>query len=775
MSNSIRPAASCSAGRLLGWSLNHAADIILRQFSLTCDKPSYEGPCSGYRAVWDNFVASAVEEMGRKKVVRAGRHYLVKKLVSTCKSVKTVFDTPCSSCDAHAKGEAKAKWKAKAATRGPAVNPASLAELRKKVRMIVGGWSKKLDSRSKIYTEKDCANGLFEPGLSRKKSKEGYVPDQQGCYETLTSFGGTLATDDSDGPINRVRLGSLKSKGKWRVVTMQSAYVKKVLRPVHESLYDHLSSFDWLVRGDVTSKDFKRVLEGLRPDESVISGDYESATDNIYLEVVQMIVQEIAEAGKDFLTEEEKRVLIGSFEDLVWESPCESGPIVRGSMMGNLMSFPVLCILNKACFDIVCDVFDTPFDRKRYGRFNGDDCMFVGNDAFFALWEKVTSEFGLVVNREKTGRSRTFAELNSCCFTYRRNRLVAKPVLSFLKKTNEKGEILSAVLRGIRSFRMDVQLWVVNVVMRYEIACKGINPTVIPQKWRDILLRRSWFRTAVSVGPCPERRPNLLRSEEIKKKYSLSESLIEGSMSFVRGGFLDSPLECGTGSLYTFGSRMIKGKKKTKRKILVTADKQVKRTLAMVHGPIPNEKYYDTVDDLSRLLVKENVKMWRGVRCSPYKYQMDRVGAYSRYNQKKINGALHVEEGELTWLWPAVLLEKIRDEYPHVLVRSKGGDPLYHPFICYRDKFVFRPRDAPNQVPLNGHGLPPMIFGETPAGRKFSYNYDSPPAHTEKKNMFSSRAALQSAHVSSPSFLSSFASRYTTKYSHAVLRSEALW
>lgn len=778
MSNSIRSAASCSAGRLLGWSLDRAADIILRQFSLTSDKPSYEGPCVGYRSVWDNFVSSVIEEMGKKKVARARRPQLVKKLTAACKSVKTVFDYPCSSCDFQAKDKAKELWKEKVATKGPAVNPATLSELRKKVRMIVAGWPRVLENRSKEMCEKDCVGGLFEPGLSRKKGKEGYVPDQQGCLETMQGNGGTLATDDQSGPLNVVRMGCAKTKGKWRVVTMQSAYVKRVLRPVHESLYDYLSSFDWLVRGDVRRKDFRKVLEGMRSDESVISGDYEAATDNIYLEVVQLIVEEIALAGKGILTEEEERVLVGSFKDLKWVTSTSEGPIVRGSMMGNLMSFPVLCILNKACFDIVCDTFDTPFGRKRYGRFNGDDCMFVGNEAFYALWKEVTSEFGLKVNVEKTGFSKSFAELNSNCYSINDDRIVAKPVLSFLKKTNEKGEILSSILKGIKSFRMDVQLWIVNVVMRYEIAAKGINLTVIPRMWRDILLKKSWFRTAYSIGPCPERSPNSLIRQNIKinTKYPSPEHpSIEGSMTFVSGGTLSSP-DPNPSRDFTFGSWYWKGRDgKQKRSILTMREKTVKRTLAMVHGPIPNEKYYGCVEELSRLLTASCAASWKGVKCRPYVYQMDRTNAYSRYKTKKIKARLEIVEGEQTWLWPSLLLDVVKEKFPHVLVRSNpDADPLWHPFLCYQDKGVFIPHGSSGLYPH-----PSTHNFERENGRKFRYDHCPPPPFTNqaKKNrtFFSGLVSIKTSRLFNPSFLESFRSRYTDKYSSASVKAEALW
>jgi hypothetical protein len=362
----------------------------------------------------------------------------------------------------------------------------------------------------------------------RKRKRMGYVRDQQGCLDVRKSEGGTLADDESSKDVNVVRVGTAKTKGKYRVVTMQSAYVKRVLRPIHEHLYNYLSKFGWLVRGDVSSADFLRVLGGIKEGEDIISGDYESATDNIYLPAVQIIVEEVARAGGDLMTSEEREVLIGSFRNLKWRS--QSGrlyDILRGSMMGNLVSFPVLCILNKVCYDLTCDIqFGGPErvlreEKKRAARFNGDDCVFTGDDAFFRKWVEVTGWFGLVVNTTKTGTSRRFGELNSTVFDFKHSRFVAKPYLSFLRKTSEPGEILTSTLEGIKHFSTSVQMWIVHVVMRYEIAVKGISANSIPHDrivWLPNLLRKRWFRRAVEVGPVPEKKPRVFFYDSDKKK-----------------------------------------------------------------------------------------------------------------------------------------------------------------------------------------------------------------------------------------------------------------
>jgi hypothetical protein len=295
---------------------------------------------------------------------------------------------------------------------------------------------------------------------------------------------------------------------------MQSARVKRVLTPVHNALYDHISSFGWCVRGDVTKEDFAAIYADRRHGEEMISGDYSSATDNIYSFAVECIVDVLSETPE--LTEEERNVLVGSFTNLRWVS--RSGrqhPILRGSMMGNLVSFPLLCLLNKACYDICCDITFGPGSR-RVGRFNGDDCAFAGTRKFLALWREVTGSYGLIVNEEKSGFDRYWLELNSQPYSCKRGYLVHKPVISFLRPFREEaGCLLTETLEGIKTFSARTRAYVLNVLMRHEISLREISFGNVSKKDLSFLLRKSWFRRALWLGPAPVVKSGSKRSVEV--------------------------------------------------------------------------------------------------------------------------------------------------------------------------------------------------------------------------------------------------------------------
>jgi hypothetical protein len=289
---------------------------------------------------------------------------------------------------------------------------------------------------------------------------------------------------------------------------MQSARVKEILRPVHECLYDFLSSSRWLVRGDVTVDHIRRVVDGCEPGEDFVSGDYEAATNNIYVQVPWAIAQVLSESPD--LSSEEREALLESFrpENLRWAASSGSvRPILRGSMMGNLMSFPMLCLLNKACYDIACSLRRNRTSKLRLETviINGDDIAFAGDSQFYDEWVSVTSAFGLVVNREKTGVSRELVELNSRCFVVyptasRRLRVLRKPVLSALAPGDNPDCLLSRLWDGLRTLSPGTFRWMA-VMLRHEVIRRGVSLSSIPSRLRRVLVKERWFRRALLEKP----------------------------------------------------------------------------------------------------------------------------------------------------------------------------------------------------------------------------------------------------------------------------------
>jgi len=420
-----------------------------------------------------------------------------KRLASALKSTRRLFDRPCVPCDEELKEEEKNKW-LQHMKEGPRTCPARwapdpLGMLALHVRELLSGWKR----------------------VDEEGGRDEYCPDQQGCFEVKAGKGGTLAcsSDEESSDFSLLRLGVAKTKGKARVVTMQPARVKRLLTPVHNSLYNHLSASRCVVRGDFTKEDAMEVIADSRPGELFTSGDYSSATNELHQDAVKTVVAEIC--ASPAVSPDEKKVLWQSFQRLRVKTCHGVKEVNRGSMMGNLVSFPILCLINIACFHIVCDIMHGPFNR-RVGKFNGDDCLFNADQVSYDLWTEVTSTFGLVVNHDKTGRSDRWLDLNSSTYDSWNHRFVAKPVLSFLLRERDSREcVVNQILTGLRSFKSSVKEYVVNVLMRREISLRGVDINTIPIKWLRSLIKRAWFRNALVRGPAPLKERGIKRQVEM--------------------------------------------------------------------------------------------------------------------------------------------------------------------------------------------------------------------------------------------------------------------
>jgi len=602
--------APCPAGGSLVKALNRVIEIVSREFGLTHDCITVlDGDnCSTIRQRWDELASEFLSKCKNRKRMR---------LAMLFKGCKRLFDRPCKPCDSKLGQSARQSWDARVGTSVPFGNAVAsfyAARLQKTVRTLAEGWGKRLNA---------CRQDIREPF----QPSDIYVPDQQGCLEEKRGTGGTLAVSDAEasGDYSLVRRGVAKQKGKFRVVTMQGARVKRVLRPVHNALYDHLSSFGWCVRGDVTVEDFCSVLDST--DEDLVSGDYDSATDLIYLPAVEAIVSVIAE--DPHLTEEEREVLLGSFTNLRWIS--ESGcvrPILRGSMMGNLVSFPILCLINKACHDIAAEETYGP-GVKRVGRFNGDDCLFGASPEMYSKWRLVTSLFGLSVNESKTIYSRRWADLNSQTFDCKKRNLVSKPVLSFLRPSDDApGEILSSVLSGIRSFRWSVQQWIVNVLMRYEISMRGFTLSSLPSSWCKVLVKKKWFRQVVWRDRTQLCRP-------VRWKASSFGDLSDLSVA----------------------------------NLLPIEDRSFPTTL----GPPPVPSALPAVHFLCAALSKAHTSAWSGVRCIPVSDKLDRKAFRSEYDNPVHIPSTRFTGVSVRWsfLWPSSLLRIVSEQFPSLLISDQ--------------------------------------------------------------------------------------------------------
>jgi hypothetical protein len=209
---------------------------------------------------------------------------------------------------------------------------------------------------------------------------------------------------------DRRRISLVDDNGKVRIVTIADAAMQ-VLGPLHHLLYDHIARRDWLLKGEATANSFKEFVQV--KDEVFVSGDYESATDNFNSHHSFFILDEILKRSRH-VPEAIKDIALSSLR-AVLEHGGQQHQQTAGQLMGNLLSFPLLCITNFLAFKMAVP-------RRVPLKINGDDIVSRLRPEEFEKWKHVVGLAGLTLSVGKTLVHRRYFSLNSCFFEARRGR-----------------------------------------------------------------------------------------------------------------------------------------------------------------------------------------------------------------------------------------------------------------------------------------------------------------------------------------------------------------
>jgi len=217
---------------------------------------------------------------------------------------------------------------------------------------------------------------------------------------------------------NPVRFSVVPTGGKRRGVTVASAMFH-LLGPLHRTLYDHLSQFEWCLRGEARGKKFRKFQEV--KGEVFVSGDYESATDNLSLEVTEVILRRVLSRARR-VPDSIRALAFRSLRASIHYPGGRQVEQLRGQLMGNFLSFPLLCLQNYLSFKFL-------IPRPVPVRINGDDIVFRCTRPEFDRWADGVKSCGLTLCKGKTlVHSRIFS-LNSSFFKAGNRRVWEIPVI----------------------------------------------------------------------------------------------------------------------------------------------------------------------------------------------------------------------------------------------------------------------------------------------------------------------------------------------------------
>nr|WAK77851.1 MAG: RNA-dependent RNA polymerase [Botourmiaviridae sp.] len=303
-------------------------------------------------------------------------------------------------------------------------------------------------------------------------------PPLSSTIESPRSKGGCLGTEidhDSfltealrgvsrpDRPRPEAEVIVVQSAGKPRPLTKFGAD-ELLLRPLHKTIYNHLSKCRWLARGDVTDEMLSKA--GFNDDGILTSGDYASATDNLSIEVAEVMVEAMMSTSSIVPQAVRSRASEILRPFLYWLEDDGHGGKERhdvgvpriGQMMGSYLSFPLLCMQNRMAF--IWSLRLSGLSWKEVVRtpclINGDDILFQSSSEVSERWMSTVGGLGLEVERTKTSVDVEYGSLNSTLLRRVGGYLRVVPTLRFGRLRESEfvtslGREFSLFLAGVSS------------------------------------------------------------------------------------------------------------------------------------------------------------------------------------------------------------------------------------------------------------------------------------------------------------------------------------
>jgi hypothetical protein len=167
--------------------------------------------------------------------------------------------------------------------------------------------------------------------------------------------------------------------------------------------------------------------------------------------------------------------------------------------MGSRLSFPFLCLINKAIFDETTDPTSDGVEKRRQCIINGDDIAFSATRAMYNTWRSNAQAVGMVVNEEKTGFSLRTIDLNSeVCFVPTRvpSFIVRKLSFGFLRPDIDMP--WGPACETLSKLRWSHQISLVTGSLRDRLRKTSVAPGELHSRLRRFLLKKRWFRSYLS-------------------------------------------------------------------------------------------------------------------------------------------------------------------------------------------------------------------------------------------------------------------------------------
>jgi len=215
---------------------------------------------------------------------------------------------------------------------------------------------------------------------------------------------------------------------KVRVITKGPPLTYTVMKPLQKFIWKTMSRHPcFRLTGQPVDATFiqSRLGKKLPEGKKFLSADYSDATNEIRSWCTEIVFNEIADILG--LSDNERVLGLRSLTQHMIENP-ETGERKKqlsGQLMGSILSFPILCLINATVCRWALELDDA---RAKKGlslkdcrlMINGDDALMVLSEHGRSLWKKISAYAGLKESIGKVFYSSDFMNINSMNYVYHR-------------------------------------------------------------------------------------------------------------------------------------------------------------------------------------------------------------------------------------------------------------------------------------------------------------------------------------------------------------------
>jgi len=149
-------------------------------------------------------------------------------------------------------------------------------------------------------------------------------------------------------------------------------------------------------------QDIEKAIKYIQSDYPLYcSGDYQAATDHLKRILITTVVSSLQTNRLD-----------KQFGDAIIDDFLAT----NGQLMGSILSFPLLCVINKFVYEYTQDLVPNESSKPLI---NGDDILYKGTEKFIRRWFEVTREAGFIPSKGKSLVDKNNFTINSRPFNAR--------------------------------------------------------------------------------------------------------------------------------------------------------------------------------------------------------------------------------------------------------------------------------------------------------------------------------------------------------------------